>query len=89
MARLRGHSELESNLLTLAALNFGFTLLVPASPSRPPRWLRGGHRRRGAAYGPLARRPQQSPSRTPARDRALIAALVLAALRSDVIFYGA
>lgn len=29
MARLRGHSQLESNLLTLAVLNFGITFLLP------------------------------------------------------------
>lgn len=59
MARLRGHSELESNLLTLAAINFGFTFLVPGISV-------GGHLGGflagivgGAiAYGPLARQRQ-------------------------------
>ena len=60
MARLRGHSELESNLLTIAALNFGFTFLASGISV-------GGHIGGfvvgmicGAlAYGPFARRPQQ------------------------------
>ncbi len=59
MARLRGHSELESNLLTIAAINFGFTFLASGISV-------GGHLGgfvvglvTGAiAYGPLARRPQ-------------------------------
>lgn len=59
MARLRGHSELESNLLTLAAINFGFTFIVPGISI-------GGHlggfvagiAAGAVAYGPLARNKQ-------------------------------
>lgn len=59
MARLRGHSDLESNLLTIAAINFGFTFLVSGISV-------GGHLGgfvvgllTGAiAYGPLARKRQ-------------------------------
>jgi membrane associated rhomboid family serine protease len=59
MARLRGHTELESNLLTLAALNFAITFMLPGIS-------KGGHLggfvvgliAGAVAYGPLARKKQ-------------------------------
>ncbi|MFT4034651.1 MAG: rhomboid family intramembrane serine protease [Patulibacter sp.] len=59
MARLRGHSELESNLLTIAAINFGFTFIASGISV-------GGHLGGFVAglltgilaYGPLRRQPQ-------------------------------
>lgn len=87
MARLRGHSELESNLLTLAALNFGITFLVPGIS-------KGGHLGgfvvglvAGAiAYGPLARQRQAVTAIYAVLSIALVGvALYVAEVKTDAL----
>lgn len=87
MARLRGHAELESNLITLAAINFGFTFIASGISV-------GGHLggfvvglvTGGLAYGPFARKPQQlTIAYAVLAVVAFVAALVVADARSTLL----
>lgn len=93
MARLRGHQELESNLLTIAVINFGFTFIAAGISV-------GGHLggfvagliTGGIAYGPLAR---QRNAITAVFVGLLVvsfaAAMLVAGVRTDTVsglFYG-